>query len=280
MLEWFFTYFGQLVAGILAFFAFWKDAKDYGELSQRWGKVVIRGVGGGVFFLMLASLYLTHLGRVNAVKDAAKAEATNTANQQRISGLSDQLKTSSEQRTIAENGFRQSFAELNQKFADLQTKVKTQELVAELDKTRKELHEAEAKFVQPKAKLIPSLWFVGKSPSELPMSTKYIKMVNGSVTVDFFAYNDSDTTAIDGSIITRICNGCKFASEPPLSKIISGIELDREFHFDHIYANSALERHTMDVIPPAGKPEFRIKINATCQNCEPSTFQEFKIIVE
>jgi hypothetical protein len=277
MLEWFFTYFGQLVAGILAIFAFWKDAKDYGELSKRWGKVVIRGVGGGVFFLLLASLYLTHLGRVNE----AKAEATNTANQQRISGLSDQLKTSSEQRTIAENGFRQSFAELNQKFADLQTKVKTQELVAELDKTRKELHEAETKFVQPKAKLIPSLWWkFAHSTSDLPVTTKNYKLVNGHVTVDFLAYNNTDTPALAGVIVVRICDGCKYASEPPQSQIIQGMETDREFPFAHIYANAGLDRHTVDIIPPAGKPEFNIKMWTACSNCEPSDSQDFTIIVE
>jgi len=79
VLEWLFTYAGQVIGGLLTFLALWKDAKDYGELSKRWGRVIVGFVTGGILLLFCASIYLTHLNRRNAARDKTAAVAESAA---------------------------------------------------------------------------------------------------------------------------------------------------------------------------------------------------------
>jgi hypothetical protein len=55
VLEWLLTYAGQVIGGLLTILALWKDAKDYGELSKRWGRAIVTFVAVGIllFFLRL-----------------------------------------------------------------------------------------------------------------------------------------------------------------------------------------------------------------------------------
>jgi hypothetical protein len=221
------------------------------------------------------------LSRIDAARDKAAAEAESVANKARIQTLSDQILQMSRDRTTAENGFRNSFAELSEKIASLQTKAATQELSQELDKTRTELREAQSKLVPPRANVFPSFWSPELPTSQLPAVTTTAKLINNTISVDFFAFNKSDTAAMNGVITIRICNACKYAREPEGSRTIKGVEEhDREFPFMIIYPHAGLHKCRAEIIPPEGLEQIPFDTTASCQNCEPQPLQRFIVIVQ
>lgn len=279
MVEWLFTYAGQVVGGVLTFLALWKDAKDYGDLSKKWGRWIIGFSAFAILFLFCASIYLTHLGRAQALRDKANAQAEAAASKAQIETLSSQIVQMSKDRAAAESGFRESFAQLSQKVANLQTKAATQELSKQLSDTRTELREAQAKLVQPKAILVPSLWTL--DPSQLPLLTTAAKLVGNSVTIDFFVFNKSDVAAVNGSIFIRICSGCKFAKEPEGFSKIRGVEdYDREFSFANILPHTGIHKLTAEVIPPESAGTFEFDITSECQSCEAQDRHHFFVTVQ
>jgi hypothetical protein len=279
MLEAFLTYAGQVVAGVLAFLALWKDAADYGELSKKFGKHIIWLCAGLMVVLTAISIYLTHAGRKQAIQD--KIDASNAASESRgqIMALSRQVIKMSQDRAAAEKGFRDSFSQLSDKIARLQTEAATQKLSEQLTKTQAELEKAEAKLTQPKATLVPT--FQTTDIAQIPIRTKVATLrPDGSVSVDVTVYNNSDVPALDGGVLVRICITCKFAKEPSGSiKVTGGLDSDREFQFQHVFPHSAMQALTVEIIPPVLSNSFQLDIRPVCTTGETQDLQHFTVVV-
>jgi hypothetical protein len=274
-MEAFFTYAGQVVTFLFAFIGLLKDASDYGALSKKFGKHLVWLCAFLVLFAFVASVYLTHAGRKQAVQDKIDSKTAQAVITGQNTALSNQIQQMAADRAKAESGFRDSFSQLSQKVANLQTKAATAGLTKELSQTREELRQAEAKFAQPKATVVPSLWT--DQESQIPVRTALLKSANNAVTIEFFAFNKSDVSATNGSIFLRRCIDCEFAREPEGFNKIEGVSSDREFHFVQIYAHAGIRKLTAEIVPPKGQSTFQIDISVACQNCPPTETQHFFI---
>ena len=92
---------------------------------------------------------------------------------------------------------------------------------------------------------------------------------DGSVSLDVMALNQTDTAALNGNMILRICVVCKYAKEPDGFVRLPGSEdQDRVFSFPHFLPNSADQKRTIEVVPPpAPGNRFQVDMILTCDNC-------------
>ncbi len=112
-MEVFLTYAAQVAVAILAFFALWKDASDYGELSKKYGKHIVWFCAALTVVLAVASIVLTHISRKQAIQDKIDASQAALKSDTQIDDLSKQVVRMSQDRTNAEKGFRESFSQLS-----------------------------------------------------------------------------------------------------------------------------------------------------------------------
>jgi len=119
--------------------------------------------------------------------------------------------------------YQESFNVLSQKVADLQAKVKTEELQKQVRSLQADLN-ANTKALGPGPKA--ELTFTFAPFPNLPQSMTPVKDVNlpinadGSVHIDFNIVNLTDVDAVDVEVNVNICDGCKYAKDPEgLSKL-------------------------------------------------------------
>ncbi len=123
-----FTAYGlQVIAGLIALFALWKDWEEYPDGPRSGGRQVKSGLTLATVIVVVLSVADTRFSRKSSSEDKA------TLNTQ-----IDQLRNDSEP---ANDGFRQSFAGLYDKFSQLQTRVQTDALTKQNSSLLKEIDE-------------------------------------------------------------------------------------------------------------------------------------------
>lgn len=199
--------------------------------------------------------------------------------------LSQQVQQLRDDARTANDGFRQSFAGLYDKFSRLQARVQTDALLRQnaallkdIDETKKELASTQAKLVQPKAAPLAS--FQTEDVRQIPITEATIVRTD-PVSVSFLVYNPSDVPAVNGAVGVEICPVCMFASEPiGFGKVPGAPETQRNLEFQHIYAHSATRLLTISVKVPPGVSPFGIGVRVACETCVPPKYQELWVTLK
>jgi hypothetical protein len=255
----------QIILGLIALVALWKDWKEYNKRSKKWGKFVRGFLTVATLLLIVFSVMDTRSNRADAARERGDLKS-------QITQLRDDARS-------ANDGFRQSFAVLYDKFSQLQSKVQNGELlkqnatlIQEIAETKKELLSTEAKLNQPKVKPLAS--FHVNDSREVPITETTIARNGATVSVPIIIYNPSDVTGLSGSVAVTPCQECSFASEPTgFVKVAGAPDSQRNLDFQRIFPQSAMQLPTLAVAVPLNLNRFPIAVRIACENCAPSDAQ-------
>jgi len=247
-----------LVAGALTFLPLLKEWHNDKHPTLRTAAVVLVLVFA---VLNLVGRYMDD--RVRRTDKQKEAEATN-----RLEG---QVTAANEAQRANTKLFLDSFNRLSQRVSDLQTQVKTDELQKKLANVQKELQTTEKALApSPKANLtfsfFPPVLIQGRSVARtnvtLPVSA------DGTVHIEFTILNPTLVDAMNGSFILHICQGCRFAKEPPnFTKLDGSPETERWMGFDHFLPLTQQPKLSADVVPAPSTLMFEMGISYRCHAC-------------
>lgn len=272
-------YLIQLLLGAVAFAALLKDWREYGKLSKKFGKYVRLGLTISAVVITVLGIQETYQARADARSERQQAVADQTANQAVITQLTSQVQQLRDDNQKNTDGFMSSFDQLYSKFSALQSRVQNKELLREIGDTKQQLLETQKKLTTPKAAPIGS--FPTLDASQIPKNETTLSREGTSVTVQFIIYNPSDVPALNGGVMLRICEICKYAEEPAKSvKVPGNIENDREIEIAHIFARSATEVYSVKVTLPPGVNRFAISTLVACDTCVPPIKQDLWVTVK
>lgn len=268
-------YLYQVLVGLAAFLVLMKDWKDYGKLSEKLGRWVPLMAAVATLAVTGLGIEQTYSDRLQAQNDRREATAQSTLSERKIDFLTTQVKQLREDNKSTTDGFRKSFAQLYDKFSALQAKVTNRDLQIEIEKTRAELIATQKKLTTPKANVVSSFYTLNLH--QFPIRELTASLSGASVTVDLMVYNTSpDAPALKGAVFLRICDACKYASEPAGFLRVSGApETDRTAEFEDILPGTAFPKITLQVIPPAGSVRFEITVYVKCETCANEEAQNF-----
>jgi hypothetical protein len=259
----------QIIIGLIALLGIWKDWSESKKRPKKRGKLIYASLFLLTVFLMILSIADTRSIRARAAKDRRDAASEKQTADAHIQFLTDQVGQLREDSKANSDGFRKSFDGLYQRFTDLKAKVTNADLIREIDDTKKELRATQAKLVTPKPTLVPSL-YVPNYPYLSPvLESDSLRSPSGSVAVEFVITNTSNVSALRGDISLRICDLCRYAKEPEgFVKTNGALDSDRGKEFQHILANSTIEKMTAEIIVPLNVTRFEIDVYIVCENCD------------
>lgn len=261
------SYVLQVILGVIALAALWKDWKDYPKRSKRWGKTVQVSLAIAAVVVIALSLTETHNNRASASRQSEFLT-------RQIGQLRDDAK-------IADDGFRESFSGLYDKFSQLQSQVKNTDLlkqnatlIKQIDETKKELLATEAKLTPQKANLVATFQpATALHEKDIPISELSIPRAE-TISLPILIYNWSDIGALAGAVNIEICRACTFSSEPAgFSKVAGAPDDQRSFDFQHIYPRSAMQLLTIVIKPPSDTNRIQVGVRVNCENCPPAKYQ-------
>jgi hypothetical protein len=268
MWQTFTAYGAQVFVAVIAFISIWKEWHEKNKHQQNKSKRVY------VFLTVLTALLLTftladtHNTRKNAANSENQAALRDVTNAQQIQSLTKQVSDLRSDSRDATTTFTNAFGDMSDKLAYLKSKVTNADLLAELEKTQRELRDTQSKLNTPKPVLIPSI-FEPDDNTDTPIVSENIPAPLGSaVTVEFTIKNPSDVTAIKGEISLRICDACQYASEPEgFAKRLGAPDTLRAKEFEHILARTRLEKMTATINRPLLAKQFLFQVSVHCENC-------------
>lgn len=101
------------------------------------------------------------------------------------------------------------------------------------------------------------------------------------VSLDISVKSVGDVAAKNGFIWYRICRACEWATEPAgFSAPVSETPFDREKHFVELPPNVALEKSTLEIMPPLFPKVAKFSIAAyySCDDCPPIDFKKPQLL--
>lgn len=260
-------YVYQILVSLVAVVSLLKDWNDYGKLSKKYGKAVPLTLAGLIVLITAMSLQSIYSSRVEtkAVENAGRER--DIKQQTRIDELNNQVGLGRQENQKNSEGFRQSFASLYDKFSDLQSKVRNQELLAQLQETKHQLLATQKKLNAPKARL--DAYFYTTPYLPIPhLKETTIEPAQGAVQVDVVFENVSETDAASGHLRLTICEDCKWVNIPSgFSKVDGDAEQTRVLHFDHLNPQSISNRMTFSFIPPFSVRRIQLGASYSCATC-------------
>jgi len=166
--------------------------------------------------------------------------------------------------------FLESFGKLSQKVNDLQAQVKTDDLQKKLTNVQAELQATE-KALAPGPKSVLRFTFVlspGTDPAEPVTSITLPLTSEGLVHIPFTIMNSTDVTASDGEATLRVCEACKYATEPTdFRKLPGQPDTERNMPFNRVLPFTHLPEKSFDLSVPPAANKFEIGFGYRCQNC-------------
>lgn len=233
-------------------------AKDWGAHQTHWRRasvlvlIVVLGAGGAI----------------NTYRSAIKTEAQRNADQRRISGLEEAVKTANANQEANTKQFVKSFGQLADKVGNLESQVKTANLQKEAAQLKRELEATQKAMSPPKAEIRASLGVITEKLENVDVKQLSVPALSdGSVEFPIQVVNVSRTQAKTGAIFLRICNLCEFKEEPALFEKVAGTSnADRVRHFEMLGANVQITV-PLKVKPPSDAGEFEVGVVVRCENC-------------
>jgi hypothetical protein len=267
------AYASPLILTIIALIAVWKDEKEYKKRAHEGRKgglvgtvkrnsvLIVYGITIVAFFLGVLDI---HSARHQAIKDKSDARAEQSASDKQIKDLETVVKTGNDLLGQQRKDFLEQFSKMSSRVTELQTSIKTADLREEAAQLRTDLESTRKTMEIPKATL--SFSFV--QDSGLNTNLIYLNIADGVVHVPFTVTNGSDADALEGTIVLRACDRCKIVGNPPgFQKLAGEDDRERNFEFQHVFANSKVPQMEVSIVPPAGTDTFQVGISYRCRTC-------------
>ena len=267
------AYASVCILTIVALYAIWKDSKDYKKRAREERISGFRGALKRNAVTVLYAITVTaallgamdiHSNRHQALKDKSDAQMQNSANEKQINDLQVAVKSGNELLGQQRQDFLKQFSDMADRVTELQSSIKTADLQKEAAELRNDLEATRKSMEVSKASLTFSFWQDAGQPSSLIT----LNIVDGAVRVPFTVVNGSDTDALDGAIIFRACDGCKIAdTSPGFTKMTGQPDNQRNFEFQHVFANTRAEKMEVSIVPPPDATTFLVGIEYRCRTC-------------
>lgn len=267
------AYASPLILTLVALLALWKDAKDYKELAKeetgdrtvRWVKQhTVSLLAGIAVITLLMSLLDIHSTRHQTWQDKADAQADKATRDKEIGDLRAAVNSGNELLGLQRKDFLDQFSQMSNRVTMLQTEVKTSDLKEEASQLRSELESTRKSLQVPKATLSFSFWEDSGQNSNLAS----LNLENGAAKIKFDVVNGSDADALEGAIVFQACGGCKIiGTSPGFVKMDGQPDTERNWEFEHIFANSRAPRLEVTILPPHNVNSFQIAIKYRCRTC-------------
>jgi hypothetical protein len=244
---------------------FLQIAKEWGEYQKPRLRITVLSVLVAVAILTVVSLWLDSQQRQQEKK---KSEGD-------IQDLKGQVQAASRSQSDNTILFLNSLSTMSSEVSQLKVEVKTEALQkrlagvqADLEKTQKALAPG------PKAEVIltfapfdnPAL---GTGLKARPIVEKTMPLsLDGIFHLDVTVLNLTEVEATNVDLTLQICDGCRYAKEPPGFSKPSGVpDTARELFVPRISSLGFLPTFSLDVIPAAYMSAFTVGINYRCTTC-------------
>lgn len=267
------AYASLCILTIAALYAIWKDAHEY---KKRAHEERVRGLRGipkrnAVAILYAGTLAVAvfgamdiHSTRHQAIQDKSDAKAQESANEKQVADLQANVKAGNELLGQQRQDFLKQFSEMQDRVTELQTAIKTADLQNEAAQLRSDLEATRKSMEVSKATLSFTFWEDSGEISNLAT----LNIEDGVVKVPFTIMNGSDTDALDGTIIFHACDACKIVdTSPGFTKMDGQADNQRNFDFQHIFANSRAEKMQVSIAPPPNATIVSVGIEYRCRTC-------------
>lgn len=215
--------------------------------------------------LILASITLLgSIGIIAAYKTAQRANDQVST----IKALTTAVQTANANQVQNTKVFTDSIERFSSKLGTLEADVKTADLRDEADHLRSELTKTQKALVVPQAVLTPGIVASADKYDDLQLSTALLVPLGHPVKFDVSLINNSGVSAHGGSFLLRICNECKFHSEPPGFTHVSGQpDFERTLAFDRVSTGMKIQTIPIEVDLPDKYTQLGVAFKATCDNC-------------
>jgi hypothetical protein len=275
------AYFPSVMVGAIALLGIWKDAPDYVDRVKGLGNFARKTIIGLLllFTILVAGFGILdiHSGRVASAEAAAKAKSDKQTSDALIGSLQTQVGGLRQDGVTNARTFTDSFSRLNDKFSDLQAKVRNQDLIDQLASTEAEL-QATQKGLAPKPKAILESTFAGIPVEKMPLRITEAKVENGVVSVHLTIYNPSEVDGLNGGLKVAICESCKFSEEPAqFTHVLDDTSQTRELDFQHVFAKSKIPTITIKFSVPDGAASVQLGTLVICETCDRKREEAFTI---
>jgi hypothetical protein len=267
------AYASLCILTIVALYAIWKDAHEY---KKRAYEERVRGFLGipkrnAVTILYAGTLAVAvfgamdiHSTRHQAIQDKSDAKAQDSANEKQIQDLQANVKAGNELLGQQRQDFLKQFSEMSDRVTELQTSIKTADLQEEAVQLRSDLEATRKSMEVSKATLSFSFWEDSAETSSLVT----LNMEDGVVKVPFTIMNGTDVDALDGTIVIFACDACKIVdTSPGFTKMDGQADNQRNFDFQHIFANSRAPKLEVSIVPPPNATTLQVAIEYRCRTC-------------
>lgn len=228
--------------------------KDWGGHKATWRRAL-------VLFLIVG---LGVCGMIIAYQNGKKADEQAS----QIASLTTAVDTANNNQVQNTKVFTESIEHFSTKLTTLETGIKTADLRDEADHLRVELAKTQKALITPRAVLTPGIVANPSKPDDLQLST-YVLVPNGRpVSFEISLVNNGEVSARPGSFVLRICDACKFHSEPPGFTHPRGQqEFERTLMFDRVLAGIRIQSIPIEVDIPDNLSKFQVGFRAYCENC-------------
>jgi hypothetical protein len=258
-MPWFFSVIPYvLAAGTIALGVF--------TLLKEWGEYPSSRLRRSVLFAYIIVGALTFVSLYRDNEDKKKSAED-------IKGLKGQVQAANDAQKDNTILFVNSFSRMSAQVSDLKTEVKTEALQKKLASVQAELLNTQKALAPgPKAELAFTFAPFPNTPPGQPIITVTDVTLplnqDGSVHVEFSILNKTEVEAVDAELNVQICDGCKYAKEPPgLSKLPGLADTHRYLLIPRLFAMMAYRTLSVDVILPPSVQTFAVGFGYRCHTC-------------
>jgi hypothetical protein len=238
---------------LTALIALMQLAKDWGGHKATWRRALV----------LLAIVALGVGGLINAYRNTQRASEQAST----IKALTAAVATANASQVQNTKIFTDSIERFSAKLNKLETGIQTADLREEADHLRAELTKTQKALVIPEAVLTPGI--VDPHDPDNPQFSTYVTASNGlPIAFDVSIWNEGTVPARTGFLIIRICDACKYHTEPPGFTHVKGApEKERVASFIQLPIRVNLQWMPIEVDVPDNVPRFQVAFKYTCENC-------------
>ena len=182
----------------------------------------------------------------------------------KITQLSEAVRTGEDDARTNADAQRKQLVELGERLGTIKGEATSQRERAQIESLEKQL--AIANTPKPMAALIPS--FPVQDRVDIPKTIETAPF-QATVPVSLMVYNPTDVLAINGRVLVQLPDGFTFSHEKA-GLNSAGVPNQREYLFQRLDGEVALQSITFDVNVPVHTGGFAIGIKSTCDNCKRS----------
>jgi hypothetical protein len=264
-MSWFLNSIPYILAGFTILLAFFQLRKEWDEYSEH--KFLRRAVLAVLIVVACLTFVSLHFDNKAKDEERSKSEAD-------IRELKAKAQSANDAQESNTKLFVDKFGSMSKEIGDLKTEVKTEALQKKLATVQEELRKTQKAMVRPKAELSFTFVPFNNPPADSSASggpTTHVDLpinLDGTVHVEGGALNMTSVDAADVDLDIQICDGCKYAKEPPNAVKIEGVsDTVRLIKVPHVQGMQFFVPITFDIIPPPNIKGFGVGFTYRCSTC-------------